>query len=89
MSLKARERACKGCDATIPPQPSGPGRPREFHSRDCRRSYHHRREQEEVERQRAEERERMLRERDERFYGKREAARRAKCRADTRAGWEA
>lgn len=87
--LKASERACKGCDAVIPPQPSGPGRPRQFHSRECRRSYYHRLEQDEIERQRAEERERLLRERDERFHGKREAARRAKERADNRARWDA
>jgi hypothetical protein len=67
--VKAPERICRGCSAEIPPQPRGPGRPREFCSRACRRDYYHRQEQAEVERQRAEERERNRREYEERFRG--------------------
>jgi hypothetical protein len=69
LDLKAPERPCKGCRATIPAQPRGPGRPREFHSRDCRRAHYHRLEKEEVERQQVEERERNRRKNEERFRG--------------------
>jgi hypothetical protein len=48
-TLKAPERACKGCGAEIPAQPAGPGRPKVFHSRECRRNYYHRQEQAAVE----------------------------------------
>ena len=80
-NLKAGERRCRGCDVTIPAQPSGPGRPRLFHSRECRRRYYDHQEQAETKRQREEEKERRLREYEERVWGKREAARRARWRA--------
>jgi hypothetical protein len=38
-NLKAEARDCRGCGASIPEQPSGPGRPREFCTRDCRSQY--------------------------------------------------
>ncbi len=88
-TLKAPERACKGCGAKIPAQASGPGRPREFHSRDCRRSYYHRQEQAEIERERAEAEERRRYESDVRFYGKRAANRMAREREESRAYWAA
>lgn len=82
---KAPERPCKGCDATIPAQPRGPGRTREFCSRSCRRAYFHRQEKDELEweRQRgwAEEWERRTFETDVWYHGRREAKRRAKLRA--------
>jgi hypothetical protein len=78
--MKAPEKTCQGCEATIPAQPSGPGRPRTFCSRRCRRDYYHRLEQAEIERERAEEEERRRREYEERVYGKREASRRARER---------
>jgi hypothetical protein len=56
--VKAPERPCKGCGATIPAQPSGPGRPRLFCSRACRRDFYLGQERVERERERAEERER-------------------------------
>jgi len=86
-ALKAPVRPCKGCDGTIPPQPSGPGRPREFCSRRCRRDYYHRQEQAEVDRERREEWERQRYELDRQYYGKREANRRAKQRAREREEW--
>lgn len=46
MTHKAPERPCRGCETPIPAQPSGPGRPREFCSIECRRSFHHARERE-------------------------------------------
>lgn len=87
-ALKAPERACKGCGETIPPQPSGPGRPREFCARRCRRDYHHRQEQREVERERAEAEERRQRSLDEHFHGKRAAARMAREREERHAYWD-
>jgi hypothetical protein len=72
------------------PRPGiGPGPPREFHSRDCRRSYYHRQEQAEIERQRAEAEERRRYEMDVRFYGKRAAKRMAREREESRAYWAA
>jgi hypothetical protein len=79
-AMKAPERSCRGCGTPIPAQPSGPGRPREFCTRDCRSGYHRRKEQAEIERERREARERDLFKIDERFYGVREAKRRAKER---------
>jgi hypothetical protein len=38
--MKAPERPCKACEATIPAQPSGPGRPKLFCSRRCRRDFY-------------------------------------------------
>jgi hypothetical protein len=81
---KSPERQCRGCGATIPAQLPGPGRPRIFCTRRCRRDFYHRQEQAEVERERREAEERRQREMDEHFYGKREAARRAKWRAQNR-----
>lgn len=83
-ALKAEERPCKGCDATIPPQPRGPGRPREFCDRRCRRDFYHRQEKAELERERQEEWERRKQEHDIWWYGKREAKRLAKERARDR-----
>ncbi len=84
-ALKAPERPCRGCDATIPAQPRGPGRPREFCSRSCRRAYFHQQEKNELERERAAEYaakwERETFERDVYNHGRREAKRRAKARA--------
>ena len=85
IALKAPERPCKGCRATIPAQPRGPSRPQEFCSPSCRRAYFHSQEQAEAERERAEARERQRRAMDERFHGKRVAKRRAKERAWIRA----
>jgi hypothetical protein len=86
-TLKAPERPCRGCEAMIPAQASGPGRPREFHSRDCRRSYYHRVEQAAVERERAEAEERRRYESDVRYYGKRAAKRMAREREESRLYW--
>jgi hypothetical protein len=80
VALKAEERPCKGCEAMIPPQPSGPGRPKVFCSRECRRRYFHEQEQAEVERQYREQGERQLYARDKYFHGAREAKRRARER---------
>ena len=82
--VKAPARDCRRCGKEIPPQPHGPGRPREFCSRDCRSKYHRLKEQEEIERERAEERERLTQEYQTRIYGVREAKRRAKERARIR-----
>jgi hypothetical protein len=75
--LKAAEGPCRGCGETIPAQPSGPGGPKVFCSRHCRRGYFHRLEQAAVERERIEEAERRRFETDRHFYGVREARRRA------------
>jgi hypothetical protein len=86
--LKAPERPCRNCKALIPAQPRGPGRPREFCSRSCRRDFYHRQERDELEAERAAERaERLERERFERdvwYHGKREAKKRARQRAKER-----
>jgi hypothetical protein len=84
VALKAGPMPCKNCEAMIPPQPSGPGRPKVFCSRECRRGYFHRQEKAELERERAEEWERSKQEHDIRWYGKREAKRLAKERARNR-----
>lgn len=84
--LKALVRICRGCGTTIPEQPSGPGRPREFCTRRCRRDFHHAQEQASIERERAEEKERLTLEHQTRVYGIREAKRRAKERARIREG---
>jgi hypothetical protein len=83
-SLKAPEKTCQGCEATIPAQPSGPGRPRTFCSRRCRRDYYHHAEQAEIERERAEEKERRTQEYETRIYGKRAADWMARDRARVR-----
>ncbi len=80
--LKASERPCRGCGQVLPAEPSGPGRPRVFCTRRCRRDFYHRQEQAQIERERAQERERRLRATEESWYGKREAARRARWRAE-------
>ena len=85
-TLKAPERSCKGCGAEIPAQASGPGRPREFCSRRCRRDHYHRLEQAQIERERAEEKERRQREYEERVYGKRAADQMARDRAGGNGG---
>jgi hypothetical protein len=85
-TLKAPERACRGCGAEIPAQPLGPGRPKEFHSRHCRRSYYHRQEQAAVEAQRDAEREANRYEYERYHYGKRAADRMARDRARNREG---
>jgi len=82
--LKAPARECRGCGGEIPAQPSAPGRPREFCTRDCRSGYHRRKERAEIERERREARERDLFELDVRWYGIREARRRAKERGRSR-----
>lgn len=41
MSVKAPETSCRACGLTIPAQPSGPGRPRQFCSSVCRRRWHY------------------------------------------------
>ena len=82
--LKAPARECRGCGVEIPPQPHGPGRPREFCTRRCRRDFHHRREQAEIEHERVE-RERAARyELEKRWWGKRRADQLAKEREETR-----
>jgi hypothetical protein len=42
--MKAPERLCKWCDSVMPEQPSTPGRPKQFCSKSCRRSWHYGRE---------------------------------------------
>ena len=82
--LKAPARECRGCGVEIPPQPRGPGRPREFCTRRCRRDFHHRQEQAEIERDRVE-RERTARyELEKRWWGKRHADQLADEREETR-----
>lgn len=82
--MKAAERPCRSCGNLIPAQPSGPGRPKVFCSARCRRSWHYDRERErELEAQRFEW-ERNRYELEKRHYGKREADRRAKERAERR-----
>ena len=84
MTEKAPERPCRSCGTTIPAQPSGPGRPREFCSIRCRRSFHHGQERE---RELAEQREEWERNRyglDRRYYGKAKADQLAKKRAERR-----
>ena len=83
--LKAPARTCRGCQTTIPEQPSGPGRPKEFCSRRCRRDFHHAQEQASIEQERAEEQERLRQEYETRVYGPRLAKRWAKERAERRA----
>jgi hypothetical protein len=86
-NLKAEARDCRGCGASIPEQPSGPGRPREFCTRDCRSQYHRRKEQAEVERQRQEAADARHFDLDKRFHGVREANRRARERQRNREHW--
>ena len=74
---------CPGCDGAVPPRARGRGRPRVYCSPQCRRRFHHRREQEALERERAEERERTRRAYEERVYGKRRAAQLAKERSNS------
>jgi hypothetical protein len=85
---KAEERPCKNCKTTIPAQPRGPGRPRLFCSRSCRRTYFHQQEKDELEVERAAERaERLERQRFEAdvwHRGTREAKKRARQRAKER-----
>jgi hypothetical protein len=83
-SLKAPEKTCQGCEAIIPAQPSGPGRPKVFCSVTCRRRHHHALEQAAIERERNEAEEGRKRALDEHFYGKRKAAQLAKWRAQNR-----
>jgi len=83
-ALKAPERPCRACGGTIPAQPSGPGRPRDYCSRKCRTDYHHRQEQAAIARERAAEVERRRFEYERRVYGKREADRLARERARNR-----
>jgi hypothetical protein len=85
-SLKAPEKTCQGCEAIIPAQASGPGRPRKFCSRRCRRDHYHRAEQAQIERERAEEAERRTQEYETRIYGKRAADQMARDRARNREG---
>jgi hypothetical protein len=85
-TLKAPERRCRGCKAVIPAQLSGPGRPKVFCSRACRRAHYHAEEQAAVEHERAEAKERQRREVEERWYGKRRAAQLARERAQTHRG---
>jgi hypothetical protein len=54
----------------------------------CRRDFHHRQEQAEIERERAEVEERRRFELDVRFHGKREAKRRAKERLERQEYWK-
>jgi len=84
VSVKAAERPCRNCGELIPAQPSGPGRPREFCSTHCRRSWHHERERERELAEQSEIRERARYELEARIHGKREANRRAKERAEKR-----
>jgi endogenous inhibitor of DNA gyrase (YacG/DUF329 family) len=65
MSMKAPERPCRHCGATLPAEPSGPGRPKLFCSRRCRRDFYLLREKADRERERDEERKRRW----ERTYG--------------------
>jgi endogenous inhibitor of DNA gyrase (YacG/DUF329 family) len=79
--LKASEHPCRGCGATIPAQPRGPGRPRLYCSRRCRRAHYQRLEQAEVVLERTAQRERRRLEIETEWYGVREAKRRARDRA--------
>ncbi len=81
-ALKALERPCRECGTTMPAQPSGPGRPKEFCGFRCRRTWHSRQERAAEQRARDEEKERHRFETDLRFYGVREARRRARERAE-------
>jgi hypothetical protein len=82
--LKAPARTCRGCQTTIAEQPSGPGRPKEFCSRPCRREFHHRQERARIEAEWLELAEAREFEHDKRFHGVREARRREKRRAKQR-----
>lgn len=82
--MKADKRPCRGCGSAIPAQPSGPGRPREFCSDDCRGRFHYTRVRERREAGRREARERALYEFDLRVFGKRAADRSARERAERR-----
>jgi hypothetical protein len=82
--LKVDERPCRQCGATLPAEPSSPGRPRAFCNSRCRRTWHSKQEREAEQRARDEERERRKYESDIRFHGKREADRRARERTRNR-----
>ena len=82
MALKAPERPCRECGATLVAEPSGPGRPKAFCGARCRRTWHSRQERAAEQRTRDEEKERHRFETDQRFYGVREARRRARERAE-------
>jgi endogenous inhibitor of DNA gyrase (YacG/DUF329 family) len=84
--MKAPARACRGCGTDIPAQSSGPGRPREFCTRRCRRDLHHAQEQASIERERAEEQERQRFEYERYHYGTRAAKQMARDRAKVRSG---
>jgi hypothetical protein len=71
----------------LPAQPSGPGRPREFCSDDCRGRWHYTRTRERREAERREARERARYEFDLRVFGKRHADRAARERAEKKARW--
>ena len=79
--MKADERPCRQCERTMPAQASGPGRPREFCSPECRFSWHYDRRRERLDAARWEEREAALYEFDLRVFGKRAADDGAKERA--------
>ena len=84
MSLKAAERPCRNCGAPIPAQPSGPGRPREFCSTHCRRSFHHEKERDRELAERAEATEQAWYKLDVTVHGKRKADQLAKQRTEGR-----
>lgn len=84
MTQKAPERPCRSCSAPIPAQPSGPGRPREFCSTECRRSFHYDREREREEAARQEAWERTRYRLDVQYHGKRRADQLARKRAEGR-----
>jgi hypothetical protein len=86
VALKAPERPCRRCGGAIPAQPSGPGRPRVFCSRDCRRAYYYEQEQAAVEAQRDAETEARRYEYERYHYGKRAADQMARDRARNREG---
>jgi endogenous inhibitor of DNA gyrase (YacG/DUF329 family) len=83
-TLKAPERPCRECGATLPAELSGPGRPKAFCNRRCRRTWHSRQELAAEHRERAEEQDRLTQEYETRIYGPRSAKRWAKERAARR-----
>ncbi len=84
MTPKAPERPCRSCGVTIPAQASGPGRPREFCSTECRRSFHYDRERERLVAERREAWERTRYRLNVQHFGKRKADQLARARAEGR-----
>jgi endogenous inhibitor of DNA gyrase (YacG/DUF329 family) len=86
MTLKAVERPCRECGATLPAEQSGPGRPKAFCNFRCRRTWHSRQERAAEQSARDADKERRTQEYEIRIYGKRAAARMARERAGGNGG---